>query len=308
MSGLPYPMTRRRNCGVTLIELAIVIALVGILAALIVNFVQPVRSYIDSSRRAALADTADTALRRIGRDLHLALPNSVRVTTASGVVYLEFMLMRAGGRYRSEADPAATATCDDGASSVPANDVLSFSGADACFKTIGDVPNIGQVSTNDFVVVFNLPPRTSVAVPGTPNANVYEFAGTGGNKAKITGRFDGAGSERFTFESNSFTYESPGKRFFIIEGPVTYACDTGAKTLRRYWGYAIADTQPTPPAGGSNALMASGVTACTMTYESNLGGQAAGLVTLSLQLTIQDSRGDNESVNLYHAVHVNNVP
>ena len=76
-----------RSGGVTLIELAIVIALVGIVGALIVNFVQPVRSYIDSSRRAALADTADTALRRIGRDVRLALPNSVRVTDALGVTY-----------------------------------------------------------------------------------------------------------------------------------------------------------------------------------------------------------------------------
>ena len=61
---------RAHSSGVTLIELAITIALVGILAALIVQFVSPVRSYIDSSRRAALADATDTALRRIGRDLH----------------------------------------------------------------------------------------------------------------------------------------------------------------------------------------------------------------------------------------------
>src|SRR4030067_199295 len=100
MSKRLHPASCFRNAGVTLIELAITIALVGILAALIVQFVAPVRSYIDSSRRAALADTADTALRRLGRDLRLALPNSVRVTTSGGIVYLEFLLLRVGGPYR----------------------------------------------------------------------------------------------------------------------------------------------------------------------------------------------------------------
>src|SRR5262245_5020575 len=98
--------------GVTLIELVVVIALVGILGALIVTFVQPIRSYIDVGRRAALADAADGALRRIGRDVRLALPNSVRVD-ASGQ-FVELLLVRTGGRYRVGEDAGATSTCPDG--------------------------------------------------------------------------------------------------------------------------------------------------------------------------------------------------
>src|SRR5690349_6091801 len=169
-------MRRGRSLGVTLIELAIVIALVGILAALIVQFVTPVRGYIDTTRRAALADAADTSLRRIGRDLRLALPNSVRVTTSGGVVYLEFALVRTGGRYRSEPDGGATNTCDDGASSVPANDVRAVGSADTCLTTVGgDATSFAEVVANsDWLVVFNLPPRTSPTDPGTANANFYE--------------------------------------------------------------------------------------------------------------------------------------
>jgi MSHA biogenesis protein MshO len=291
-----------RSCGVTLIELAITIALVGIVAALIVNFVAPVRSYIDTSRRAALADAADTALRRIGRDLRLALPNSVRVTTAGGIVYLEMLLVRTGGRYRSESDPAATNTCPDGAGSTPADDVLAIGVADDCFKTLGDVPNVAQINTaTDHLVVFNMP-------PGTPNADAYEYSGTGGNKTAIQTVADGSGSERFVFPAaHAFTYESPGKRFFVIEGPVTYACSTAAGTMLRYSGYAIASTQPAPP-GGTGALMVDKVSGCSFTYDSSVSSQGAGLVTLSLQLTMQDSRGASETVSLYHAVHVNNVP
>jgi MSHA biogenesis protein MshO len=299
-----------RPAGVTLIELAITIALAGILAALIVNFVQPVRSYIDSSRRAALADTADIALRRIGRDVRLALPNSVRVAGAGK--YVEFLLVRTGGRYRNDIDPAATFTCNDGASAVPANDVLDFAAADTCFKTLGSIPNISQVAIDvalnrgDFLVVFNLP-----STPATANADAYQFPGSGGNKSKISAAVAGTlinvGQDRIAFASNLFTYESPGSRFFIIEGPVTYGCAGGA--LTRYWGYTITAAQaPGPPAGASSAIMASGVTDCTFTYDTSVAAQGAGLVTMALQLNMQDSRGDTETVSLYHAVHVNNVP
>ncbi len=287
--------------GVTLIELAIVIAITGILAAMIAFFAQPVRSYIDASRRAALADAADTALRRIGRDVRLALPNSTRVTTSGGATYLEFMLVRTGGRYRLDTDAAATNTCNDGASAVPANDVLTFGAADTCFKTIGSIPNIAQVTASDYVVVYNLQ-------PGTPNADAYETPGTGGNKSQVATATAGAGQDRITFASHTFTYESPGNRFFIIEGPVSYICDPSAGTLTRRWGYTISAAQPTAFSDGSSALMASGVTGCGMTYDASVSSQGAGLVTMALQLSMQDSRGTTESVNLYHAVHVNNIP
>ncbi len=301
------PAIRSLSAGVTLIELAITIALAGILAALIVNFVQPVRSYIDSSRRAALADVADTALRRIGRDVRLALPNSARVTSSGGSTFLEFMLVRTGGRYRVEADAAATSTCPSGAGATPEEDVLSFSAADTCFKTIGSIPNLAQVTTGDFVVVYNLP-------PGTAGANAYEFPGTGGNKSQIASVpvAAGAGADRINFTSNAFAYESPARRFFIIEGPVSYVCTPsatpGAGTLTRRWGYTISAAQPTAFSTGSSALLATGVTACSITYDASIGAQGAGLVTLSLQLGMQDAQGGTEHVNLYHAVHVNNLP
>jgi len=292
-------MTRMpRQAGVTLIEMAIVIALVGILGALIVQFLSPVRSYVDTSRRAALADTADTALRRIGRDVRLALPNSTRVTTAGGTYFLEFVLVRTGGRYRAEADPAATNTCPSGSGSTPDEDVLSFTAADTCFKSIGSIPNISSVKTSDYLVVYNLP-------AGTANADVYEFTGTGGNKAQID---TGTAGSMVKFVSHAFTYDSPGRRFYIVEGPVSYICDKSAGTLTRRWGYTLSATQPTSFTDGSSALMASGVTDCSITYDSSLAAEGAGLVTLWLQLSAQVSGGGTEHANLYHAVHVSNVP
>jgi MSHA biogenesis protein MshO len=298
------PPSRVTSAGVTLIELAITIALVGILGALIVNFVQPVRSYIDSSRRAALADAADIALRRMGRDLRLALPNSVRVTNSGTVYYIELLLVRTGGRYRLESDPAdTTATCPDGSSSSAASNVLTIGSADTCFKTLGDIPRIGEVVTgSDYVVVFNLQ-------PGTDKADAYQTAcGAVCNKSLISTAANGAGSERIEFASNTFTYESPGNRFFIIEGAVSYICDPSAKTLTRRSGYTIVATQPTTTfTGGTSALLANGVSGCTFTYDANISA-GAGLATLALTLAMQDSLGSTESVNLYNAVHVSNVP
>jgi MSHA biogenesis protein MshO len=289
-----------RSRGVTLIELAITIALVGILGAIITQFVLPVRSYIDTSRRAGLADTADLALRRMGRDLRLALPNSVRVTTASGVVYLEFLLVRTAGRYRYEAASSGT---DCGGTT--ADDALKFGAADSCFTSIGGILNRPDVTANDYVVVFNLQ-------PGADQADAYQTScGSACNKSQIVTPLPvaGTGGDIIKFSSNTFTYESPGRRFFIIEGPVTYACDKSAGTLKRYSGYGIAASQPTPP-GGTGALLANGVNDCSITYD-NVAGAAnpgAGLVSMWLKLRMLDSTSSTQDVNLYHAVHVSNVP
>lgn len=285
--------------GVTLIELAITIALVGILAVLIIQFIAPVRSYIDTSRRAALADTADTALRRIRRDLRLALPNSVRVTSSGGVLYLEFLLVRTAGRYRFEAGSGT----DCGGTT--ADDALAFGSADTCFTSIGGILNRADVTANDYLVVFNLQ-------PGTDKADAYQTScGAACNRSQIVTPLPvgGTGGDVIKFSSNTFTYESPGRRFFIIEGPVTYACDKSAGTLKRYSGYGIAAAQPTPP-GVTGTLLANGVNDCSFTYDNVAGAanQGAGLVSMWLKLRMQDSTGSNEDVNLYHSVHVSNVP
>jgi len=128
--------------------------------------------------------------------------------------------------------------------------------------------------------------------------------------AKITSAVSLTNEDRIEFSAgNTFTYESPGRRFFIVEGPVTYECNKAAGTLSRYAGYGINDTQLTPP-GGTPALLASGVSDCSFTYDNvvSVANQGAGLVSMWLQLRMQDSRGNNENVNLYHAVHVSNVP
>jgi len=262
--------------GFTLVEMIVVIAITGILAAVVAVFIRrPVEGYVDAARRAELSDIADTALRRITRDLRTALPNSVRITTAGNVTYLEYLQTSGGGRYRSEPDTSG------------AGDILDFVAADASFDVIGTMP---ALAAGNSIVIYNLSPTGSTA-------NAY----SGDNR----GAYSSNTATTITLSvPKQFPFRSPGKRFQVVEHAVTYACDplpAGAGVLRRYWNYGIVDPQPTPP-GGSNALLASNITGCSFTSASGATART-GIVALNLQI----SQG-GETVRLFQQAHVNNVP
>lgn len=262
--------------GFTLVEAVMVIALTGIVAAMVAVFIrEPVQGYFDTVRRAELTDVADTAARRITRDLHLALPNSVR---SSSPLTIEFLMTRTGGRYRAELDTGA-------------ENILDFTAADASFDLLG--PPL-TFAAGDQIVIYNL---------GIPGADAYE-----GNSAATHNRrayAGGVGAPLSTVNIssvNKLPFASPGHRFQVVDSAVSYVCDLGAGTLRRYSGYAISAAQVVPPVGGTNALLAENVSACSFTYQSGVT-QRTGLVAIQLKVT-----QDGETVSLHHEVHVSNVP
>jgi MSHA biogenesis protein MshO len=301
--NVPSTMTRTSQ-GFTLAEAVVVIALTGIVAAAVALFIRlPVQGYIDTAARAELADVADTALRRMARDIRLALPNSVRVTSAAGVTYVEFLLTKTGGRYLAEEDNPTSA----------AGPILNFfpvvpAATGLTFTVVGGLPSGAQTIVNgDSIVVYNLG-------SGQAPADAYG----GGNVATVASV--NAGNGTITVASNPFTSQdpkmpSPGRRFHVVQTPVTYACTPGAAggTLTRYWGYAITTAQPNnvaaaPLAGARQALLAAGVIACTFSYDNlpNLGNQRSGLVGLGLSLQTPNPAAG--TVALFHQVHVNNTP
>src|SRR5690606_28790817 len=88
----------KKVSGFTLVEAVIVIAISGIVAAVVAVFIRaPVESYLDLNTRAELTDIADTAVRRMARDVRLALPNSIR---SPGAQCFEYLATSTGGRYR----------------------------------------------------------------------------------------------------------------------------------------------------------------------------------------------------------------
>jgi MSHA biogenesis protein MshO len=291
-----------RERGVTLVELVVVMTLLGIIAAVAaVALRDPVRAYADSNRRAELTDMADTALRRMARDIRLALPNSVRVSGTN----LELLLTKTGGRYREQQNGAGQ------------GNVLDFALPDTQFDTLGTMSNIpAPIANGDILGVYNL-----YADPGITSANAYTF-GSGNcsaadspncNTTAISGTSAGAlpNETRIRFAARQFPHASPGNRFHVVQGPVTYECAPGPRdaqgnatgTLKRISGYTIALNQPTGAGFGTSALLAGNVAGCDITYNPLVLTQSLGLVSISLTLT----RG-GESVRLYHEVHVTNIP
>lgn len=275
-------VNKTANSGFTLVELIAVIVITGIIAGMVAVFIRsPVQGYVDLARRAEMVDVADTALRRIGRDVRLALPNSVRVS--ADTLAIEFLEAPAGGRYRTVPDGGA--------------DELRFDQVDTTFDVLG--PPVMLMAGNE-IVVFNL---------GVPGADAYE-----GNTANTHVRraYTGATGVVANVAINSaarLPLESPNARFHVVSGPVSYICDPVAGELRRYWGYAIQSDQPVTSTalntlpGVASALIAKNVSACAFSYDVNVVAQRAGLITLRLAIT-----QENENVRLYHAAHVNNIP
>ena len=282
--GVTSQVPRAR--GVTLVEMIVVIAITGILATAVAVFIRrPVEGYIDAARRAELSDIADTALRRITRDLRTALPNSIRITTAGGVTYLEYLQVSGGGRYRSDVE-------DSGG---PGNDPLNFSAVDATFNVIGPMPTM---AAGDSMVIYNLNWDPAIAT-----ANAY----VGDNRAAYASN---TATTVTLSAATLFPFASPGKRFQVVQYPVTYACDPAGGTVRRIAGYAIQAAQPNNVAAAplstapSNTLLATSITACSFSYVGASGAtQRTGVVSLSLQV---EQAG--EKVQLFQQVHVNNVP
>lgn len=304
--------TFRSGRGVTLVELVVVLAILAILSVTVAMALRdPIRSYIDTNRRGELADAADTALRRIARDVRLALPNSLRVT-GSGPIYLELLLTRTGGRYRAQPDASGN------------GNPLDFSAADTAFDTLGPaIGSAGQaIAANDVLVVHNLfaSPAVTTANAYTYNQSAYNCTAAttdsaNCNSARITGTAAGALADetRINFDARRFPLESPGNRFQVVSGPVTYVCTPGAVdangngtgSLTRISGYTIRLAQPAGSYAGTptSALLAQNVTACELTYNPLVLTQSLGLLSMRLALT----RG-GETVNLYHEVHVSNIP
>jgi len=271
-----------RERGFTLVEAIVAILILGISASLIGMFIRvPIETYFDTERRARLTDSADTALRRIARDLRLALPNSVRVTNVGNVQYLEFFQVRFGGRYRTDVTGTGT------------GNPLDFGVTDNNgFDVLGTAPSY---QAGDYLVIANLGVGTG--------ADAY----AGNNIVPVTNVTAGGVVQ---FNAFRFPVPSPGNRFFIVRERVTYECNPTTGLLIRHSGYGMppaGGAQPTPPAGTVAAILANRVsnraTACTIVYDANVANTRTGIVSMSLTLEEQ-----GEAVTLFHQVHVSNVP
>jgi MSHA biogenesis protein MshO len=285
---------KAQSAGFTLIELIVTMTIIVIIVSFGAFMISgPVRGFTDQARRAELVDSAESSLRRIGRDVRRALPNSVRITTNGSITALELLNVVEGVRYRAGPPPGN------------ANARLIFNTADGAFNSIGLFNAITKPfsSTTHYLSVYNV---------GVAGANAYELGNVitpPGTQINIDAAAE-AGEDNVQLDPwFQFAYPSPRQRIYLIDTPVSFLCDTATGNLTRYAGYAIATNQADRDsaaellaAGGVAALMSDNLTACTFTFTPGTA-QRDGLVTMSL--TVADA---GESIVLLQQAHIDNVP
>lgn len=289
-----------RARGFTLVEVIVSIVILGIVAGIVALFIRaPVQGFTDSAERAAASDEADLALRRIARDLRLALPNSVRVAPDGSAV--EFLLTSTGGRY--------LAVDDD----VPGQPFLDWDSPDnRQFTVVGGT--MRPIERGNYIIVYNLGEGT---VPS--DAWLFRSGGEDTNIARVEAVADPTSNTPLvTLEDNAFARQqvpmvSPNRRFQVVTTPVTYQCvrrTDGSNALVRYWDYPISAAQNVPPQGSPRqAVIAARVADCTNVFQyGSAATRRSALVILNLPLRLRGGSGNNGLVRLVHQVHVDNTP
>ena len=281
-------------------ELLVVIVITGVMSVAVSQFIATsLISYRDLTRRTQLADTADGAARRMAREFSRALPNSIRVAGSGNNA--EFVRIVDGGRYR--ADPGDNGGGND---HTAASDWLSF-GGDTDFNILGRFQDL------DYTPGTALASGHRMAIYSTGNS-IYADAETNANPGiitpdgtNITITLDGDEDHINLSASHEFSLESPNRRLYLIDTPITYRCDTSAGTLTRYSSYALETTQPTDPSttplsAATSVLMTDSIESCAFTYSPGTS-QRAALITIELVVASADER-----VRILHQVHVGNSP
>ena len=237
-------MARRTLRGFTLVEIVVTIAVSGIVIVFATLFIKtPIDAYFSQSRHAELLDSFSVAWPQIERDIHSALPNSVRRRRNGSIEVLEMLNVVDSARY------------------ITTPNALSFTTA-GVFRGVN---RAGQSLPGDYYMYVNnigAGPNDAYALPGvlTPRTARFWFKGPANGADDIV---------EVAPVAPAFTKTPPGKRIYLIDTPVTYLCDETAGTIYRYTRYSIAAAQSAIDtdaelvgAGAVSTLVARNIFAC----------------------------------------------
>ncbi|MGZ3181650.1 MAG: PulJ/GspJ family protein [Telluria sp.] len=273
----------RRQAGFSLLELVMAMVLIAIIGAIMAVFLHgPFAGIRDTKVRTEVTSAANTALRRMGREVRLALPNSA-VAVTNGI---QFLLTRTGGRYQATDDNASSGNAIDASGSTS-------------FTIISDVPTGREaIQANDYIVINNYGLGYADAV------NAYKFTTS---SASNVARVSAISGRTVTLASNPFAQSgavlSASHRFFVVTGAVWFVCNTSDNTLRRYYSTTIPTSNVTPT--GSYNVLANNVSACSFRYDVSNALTHTGLVSMSITMS---KTGLNVPITLTYQVNIPNSP
>ena len=293
--------------GYTLIELVITITLTAIIFSIVSVFIaSPIKAYSDIAKRADLVNSAEVALKRIERDIHRSLPNSIRVKSIGNKWAIEMINIVEGVRYREKSlgsDP----------------EYLTFNSVDTEFSVWG-IFRSAQLGNNNYrLVIYNIGTEGVSSDDPVPGTNVYAFANAVGPNPPAGTHVITPSTTTVTLSNPStdghvvlnpgfqFAFTSPYKRLYVVDTPISYICDPNEGTITRFINYPITNIQPidpltTPLNTAQGDLLANHTTACSFQYQPGTS-RRGGITTIAITI----AKG-SEQIRLLQQVSVSNAP
>ncbi len=264
---------QKQNKGFTLVEMVTVIVILGVLVVGVSSFVVlGTRIFIESTSVDQVLSQSRFVIERMTRELRNALPNSLRVNSATDYQCLEFVPIVASSSYLD----------------LPISpDLASDSGS--------LMPSSKAIHSGDKLVVYPLTANQVYA--GSP-------AGTTGRIFNIKS-FADDGTVEFDREVQ-FAQGSSKQRYFVVSDAVSY-CFFSSGEVRRYNGYGLLSSQPSPSVMGDGVLMAESLVN-NMLVQPPIAFTPSSLINNAVVQLSPKFEVNGQSFQYQHQVQVINVP
>ncbi|UTA46578.1 type II secretion system GspH family protein [Simiduia sp. 21SJ11W-1] len=256
--------------GFTLVELIAVLVVFAVIAALGTGFVaSSFESYSQSVERTRLVNESRAVIERIARQLHMALPYSVRVSSSGQC--MEFMQITGGSNYFGNLPDT-----NNGAAAVATIDTAPFS--------------------------LNLGGAVHVAVGAMAPGEVYTTSTTA-SRATVAATVGNPVTRINLAANHRFIRNSINERVYVTESPERFCVLANQMQHFSNYGLITGSVNDADP-GGVGALMANDVVPGSPTFVLSPATETRNsLITIAFGIT---RNGETLSVN--HQVQLRNVP
>jgi MSHA biogenesis protein MshO len=271
--------SRSKRAGFTLIEMVTVILILSIIVVGVSSFVIfGTRIFVESSAVDQVLSQSRFGIERMTRDIRRAVPNSMRVLTATDGSYQCLELL-----------PISTSTSYLQAPFVP----------QTAQNSLTAIKSVGSITAAQSVLIYPL-----------TTAEIYHPLGTTAKRFTVQSVAESGDQLTITLaQSVRFTETSPLKRLYVADNPLSYCFinTTNNVELRLYQNYGYKVNQPSPTVMGNGMLMAQNITNALAVNPAIILAPATLMTNAIVHLKPVFSV-NGETFNYQHQVQVMNVP